>query len=235
MESRAKSARDLLVEAVLIVGSILLAFAIDAAWEGIGTDREEAELLSALLSDFQRNQTLLEVTAEQHRSHRAAALDFLSGAAPAGTAPTEPVDDATLITLVSWTTYDPALGSLQAAIGSGQLSLISDPTLRAELAMWMDLVEDLNETEVADKAHADRFSAVAFRLVPFRSAVFRLGNPAFERASTATGDYGALWRSLEAENIATNRVAEIGFILADLGRVQQSLETIISLLQVDLE
>lgn len=235
MESRARSARDLLLEAVLIVGSILLAFAIDAAWEGIGTDREEAELLSALLSDFQRNQGLLEITAEQHEAHRAAALDFLGGASPEGTAPTDRIDDGTLIGLVSWTTYDPALGSLQAAIGSGRLSLIDNRSLRAELAMWTDLVEDLNETEVADKAHADRFAAVAFQLVPFRSAVFRLGDPTVERASTASGNYQALWQSLEAENIATNRVAEIGFILSDLDRVRQSLVTIITLLQADLE
>lgn len=233
-ENGVRSVRSFLVEGAVIVGSILLAFAIDASWDSIGERRLERELLAGLRTDFERNQVLLGQTRTQHESYRDAALRFLELASPGASPTGAEVDDDTIIRLVSWSTYNPALGSLHAATGSGRLSLISNGALRAELAMWTGLVEDFNEQAFADKGHAERFAALAFTYVPFRSAVARLGHPSIVRESTAEPDYQGLLDDLVAENIATNRVAEIGFMLSDLAVVEQSLEAILGFLEEEL-
>lgn len=226
-----KRAGPLALEAALIVVSILLAFAIDAAWDGREEGRRGGELIAALHADFTRNQELLASARAAHESYRQAAQDFLALATPGSPRPGAAIPDATLIGLVSWYTYDPALGSLHSAIASGQLALIRDADLRVALAGWIDSVEDLNELETVDRGHAQRFAEIAFEYVPFRSAVVRLGaGDSLGRESTARPDYEGLLSSLRAENVATNRVAETGFILADMDRVEAELVTILDLL-----
>lgn len=146
------------------------------------------------------------------------------------------VPDEVLLGLVSWHTYDPVLGSLNSAISSGQLSLIQDHDLRVALAGWVDSVEDLNELEVVDRGHAHRFSEIVFDFVPFRSVVFRMGAiDSLRNPSAAQSDFHGLLTSLRAENVAVNRVAEIGFILGDMDRVEEEIETILSLLSMSTE
>lgn len=221
----------LVAEAVAIVASILLAFAIDATWSGQEERQREQELLAALRSDFARNQELLAIARAEHEGHRLAASEFLTLSDPGGASATSDVPDAVLLGLVSWYTYDPVLGSLNSAIASGQLSLIRDHQLRVALAGWVDSVDDLLESEVVDRGHAHDFADVAFDFIPFRSAVYRLaGSDRIGRPSTGAEDHAALLGSLRAENIATNRVAEIGFILSDVSRVERELQTLLELL-----
>lgn len=229
-----KTAGAIALEAALIVSSILLAFAIDAAWNSRGERQREEELLSALRSDFERNAELLRFARSTHESYRSAASDFLALSTPGAAVSGRAVPDETLIGLVSWHTYDPILGTLNSAVASGQLALIRDDRLRIALAGWVDSVEDLVELEVVDRGHAQNFAAVAYDFVPFRSAAFRLtGSDAVGRVSTAEADYAGLLTSLRAENITANRVAEIGFILGDIDRVERELEAILALLDED--
>jgi hypothetical protein len=231
-----KVAGSVALEALLIVGSILLAFAIDAAWEGREERERERILLEALRSDLESNTEELSFGRRQHELYRAAAVEFLELATPGASSQEVSVPDSTLIRLVSWYTYDPALGSLNSAIASGQLYLIRDDRLRVALAGWVNSVEDLKELEVVDRGHAQRFADIAFEFVPFRSATFRMGmRGTLSRESTARSNDAGLLTSLRAENVAVNRVAEIGFILNDIDRLEQQLASILDLLVMSLE
>lgn len=109
--------------------------------------------------------------------------------------------------------------------------MIRDDELRIALAGWIDSVEDLVELEVVDRGHAQSFADVAFDFMPFRSAAFRLSrSEGLGRLSTAEENHSGLLASMRAENIASNRLAEIGFILGDLARVERELEDIVTLL-----
>lgn len=225
------------LEAILIVGSILLAFAIDAAWDSREESSREQELLQALKVDFEHNRELLAEARRAHENYRRAAVDFLALSRP-GTDidPSATVPGGVMFGLVSWFTYDPALGSLDSAISSGQIALIESRPLRTALAGWMDSVEDLKELEIVDRGHAHRFTQVAFEYVPFRT----LSQPVIpegdaRRPSTAKGDYAGLLVSLMAENVAANRVAEITFILQDIDRVEDELERILDLIDAELD
>ena len=54
-----------LVEGVVIVGSILMAFGIEAWWDGAQERAEEAQLLASLAEEFRAN---VDLTPEGHRS-----------------------------------------------------------------------------------------------------------------------------------------------------------------------
>ena len=51
------------MEAVVIVGSILLAFSIDALWEDYQESRTRAELIDLLIADFEVETAWLQSTA----------------------------------------------------------------------------------------------------------------------------------------------------------------------------
>ena len=224
----------LLIEAVLIVLSILLAFAIEAWWSEAGEGRQEVELLQGLQADFRVNRDRLAQSRAVHESHRAAALTFLEVSRPGGTPDPGALPDDVLIQMVSWHTYDPVVGTVNSAIASGQLGLIERDELRSELALWLDLVEDLNEEELADRVHTDAFQRAAFEFVSFRSVTHRLGLPGILRESTAADDYAGLLGSLELENWATARVAEIGYVLDEIDLVEASLDRVLTLLAEEL-
>jgi hypothetical protein len=123
-------------EGAVIVISILLAFAIDAWWAGVGDRKREELALAGLETDFTGYLEALTFLREmnQARAESAKALVNLSGPDP------EKIDTAKFQDLLSRVlTVSPiilpvgTLGSLQEIDG---LAVISDPTLRLELLAW---------------------------------------------------------------------------------------------------
>jgi len=62
--------KRLVAEAAAIVGSILLAFWIDAWWDDRSDVKMERALLSALLQDFETAKNVFGTTSAGHNSHR---------------------------------------------------------------------------------------------------------------------------------------------------------------------
>ncbi|NOR36292.1 MAG: hypothetical protein GQ577_06045 [Woeseiaceae bacterium] len=130
------------VEAAAIVASILLAFAIDAWWDGVQERAEEREILIALRAEFEANQKVLAQTAERHRRALNAMQDIVS-ASRSDIA----VHAASLGSLfrrtLSTPHYNPATGALAATIGSGRLRLVRNVELKIRLAGWNSVISDL--------------------------------------------------------------------------------------------
>ncbi len=70
-----------LLEGFVIVSSILLAFAIDAAWDGVQARRAERELVAAVLEEVRRNRAELQ-EAEQVNDAHLAGVDAFFRATP---------------------------------------------------------------------------------------------------------------------------------------------------------
>ena len=138
--------KRLYVEAAAIVGSILLAFAIDAWWDEIGDQRSERVLLEALDAEFKKNQELLDeqIGVYQRRTSAASALLSLGSGA---TNPEPDILNSHWRWVIRGGTYDPSTGVLDAAVSSGNITVIRDSELRVALANWPALVEDLNDVE----------------------------------------------------------------------------------------
>ncbi len=134
-------------EGVAIVVSILLAFAIDAAWDASRERAEERQALSGLREEFRENLDLLEINLRAHRSTLSAATTLLaiSDGGP------QPAPDSTAVLLrrvfIDAFSYNPSVGVLQGLIASGDLGLIRDPGLRNLLASWPGQLEENAEDE----------------------------------------------------------------------------------------
>jgi hypothetical protein len=140
--------RAKVLEVLAIVASILLAFAIDAAWEQRGDEREAQELLTGLRSEFEFQRTEL-VRFQERWAEVRSTTERLLAAIGSDEVPEPAVMDSLLLALLNPSTFDPRTGTLEAAKGSGQLGLIGSRELRDRLAAWDGVVAELRDNEVA--------------------------------------------------------------------------------------
>ena len=147
-QARSRSARRLVAEGIAIVLSILLAFAIDAWWDGLQEGRRETELLGSLLTEFEANRRVLPGRIVQHGQTVSAATRIVASLRAAERGEFVTVADSSIMWSIVSTSFDPAQGTLDALLQSGDLNLITNDPLRAMLAAWPSQVEDARESEV---------------------------------------------------------------------------------------
>jgi len=141
----------ILIEGAAIVVSILLAFAIDAAWQESQERGEEHRLLVALLDEFEGNRSMLEDGRRHHSAVEQTEIELLELAA-------QPVPDITLDSLdilISeinwwWAPTKFSTGALNSVVLGGKLQLIKNEVLRRELAGWMGEIERVHFDERQD-------------------------------------------------------------------------------------
>ncbi len=107
------------VEGVVIVGSILMAFGIDAWWEGKQEVKTLQEAIQGLQSDFERHKGRMEFGLTV-TSRQVDAMEFLFALAaePSNVIPVERTDTA-FRRIVDAMTTDPGEGTLDALVPSG--------------------------------------------------------------------------------------------------------------------
>jgi hypothetical protein len=170
----ANTVRSALRDAALIVVSILIAFALDAWWEGQSWAAEEREALTALQQELSGSRTELDSVMEFNQSQVESIDQILDPATPAASL----VDtDTTLLRAFSGgMTFDPSLSAVEAILAGG-LDRISSPELRTAIAAWPGV---LREIEVDQRIMVDRFNELSDALVTQRLHIevsrARLGN-----------------------------------------------------------
>ena len=118
----------LMAEAVLVVLSILLAFAIDAGWASRQEASERIELLEAIRADFAATDESLDEaieTAGQFVARTGGYLEVVAEEVPV------PRDSLIFLLLgvADFTFYEPSLASYRNAVSMGGISFIRDPAL----------------------------------------------------------------------------------------------------------
>lgn len=234
MTDKTKNYKDYVYEGVLIVTSILFAFGIEAGWQEYKESRLENMLLKSLQIDFSQNLSLLLFTTKEHNEFKLVNIKFLKYSKSNFQKKSIKINDEEWIKLVAWHTYDPVVGTLNSLLSSGQLSEISNAELRAELANWLDNVEDMKENEVEIKKITDQFASLSFQFMPYRSSAFRIGMKEMGRESYANPDYDGLFGSLEIENIVAGRTAELILMESEIEKVRQSTQRILELIDQEL-
>lgn len=147
--------RASLREGAVIVASILLAFAIDAWWDGHKSDALEQEVLVSLERGFEQNIRLANAVANEARRQQAMSGRFV------GMSPEEAerisTDSTYLYLRALWRpnyvtiddshVYGPDLNNaaLVTTLQAGQLSLLTDRRLLAALAVWQGVTQELAE------------------------------------------------------------------------------------------
>jgi len=134
-----------LSEGAVIVGSILLAFAIDAGWDAYRERADEQAVLASLEAEFTSNLETLERVIRRHEGFaaRAAELEAMSDDAVRAI-PAERIEDYERA-MGQWMTFEPRGGVLSSLVGDGQLGLIRNDSLRDALVEWLQRLDDSAE------------------------------------------------------------------------------------------
>jgi hypothetical protein len=135
--------KRLTVEAVAIIVSILMAFAIDAWWDDRQTRMEEQQILHGLKEEFIVIHEVLTRDMAEHLQRlemlETLLLEFENG-------PSKDVGrvvDKALLELVSPSTSDIGNGTLDALLNSGSVEILQSRKLRARLAAWPGVIGEV--------------------------------------------------------------------------------------------
>lgn len=137
-------------EGAIIVVSILLAFSIDAWWDGRKERLEEREILRGLEVEFVDLAERLDYWAQYNRTGMSLIEQFLS----------KSVADMKLDAIESTFTYAVAAnvldqgGEIEAVLASGRLEKISDTEIRSRLIKWPDWLEDIHTNDLSTRNFA---------------------------------------------------------------------------------
>ncbi len=141
------------VEGVVIVGSILLAFGIEAWWEGRQDRLEEREKLVRVYDELDSDRQRLRGFGSYQLRIASAALD-VANRMDTGSASVE-VADTILAVLVGVPTFETLTPTLDGLRQSGRISIIRDREVRARIAAWERAVTNASEWELRARAFVD--------------------------------------------------------------------------------
>ena len=226
----------LFTEGVLIVASILLAFALDSWWDERKERREEAEILHGLKNEFLLNRAMLDYRIERHELDLRGMAALLAAANAGYWVSEEFSVDEAIAHLISPPTTDLGNGVLDALISSGRFELLSNRELRARLAAWEGVFGEVRDDELMSREFVfDRVVPYFIEWgVPFSQAMAPWPGSEFERPRSITEDPRALDRMLNDPVFAAMLEARMGYKMHTTGEFEDVLQTVDDILrQID--
>lgn len=219
------------LEAVVIVGSILVAFGIDAGWSERQERASERAAIAQLSTDFAVNAARLDTLRATHEAALAASYEILALAGMGGDAEgTRLTGELVRNSFRVWT-YDPVLGGINSLIQSGTLGILRNEALRVAIAGWPDLVQDFKEEE--DRERETVFDRLApyleeqgfmFDVLADAGRLDALGSMPGSDLSALLDDSRYLqmisWRANNLQNV----LVELEAVDASIRRIRQLLE-----------
>jgi hypothetical protein len=186
-----------LVEGVVIVASILLAFGIEAWWAKRGAKIAERNELGNIREELVADRGRLEenVRRQTERAEGAATIIALIEGLPDGTG-TLQLPDSLVALLVQAPTFEARTPTLRGLRESGRVSVISDASVRSALANWERLLTNVSERELEAR------ELVVQALVP---ALIERGDVGRVLRRTRLNARGASWREAGLEGHTTLR------------------------------
>jgi hypothetical protein len=125
----------------IVTVGILIAFALDAWWDGRSMAKQEQIHLRALASDFEQNAAMLKRLIELEESIASSSHELLLRAQGRAASSSESVS-ALVDKVFNSARYEPVMGAYEALVNSAGLTLIQDDSLRASLAQFAARARD---------------------------------------------------------------------------------------------
>ncbi len=179
----------LILQGLAIVGSILLAFVIEAWWSDRqeAEEAEEAEEAAQMLTALQLETVANLEEISQLRIFHAAVSNACDAILAANIDRIGKADfDAHLADLVWWRRANLALGALSSLVDGGQLALVEDPKVILQISDVRDRLVGLIDLEQEDKYTTRR------ELLPFlyrNGSLPQISNVATKRGEPGLGDW----------------------------------------------
>jgi hypothetical protein len=236
---RLRDARELALEAVVIVVSILAAFGLDTMWEARRERAEEEAVLTGLQTEFLAARAELEWRLALHRRIEGSVRSTLS-ALKRGLE-----EEAAFVsvpdTALGWAYIPPttqlSMGTLTGLLGAGRLGVIRDRELRAALAGWEGLLDELTEEEERSAdyvlSHLGPVLRERMDVTPFRSIV----GPLFEGtlSETQRARESRVPVDFETVGVFAGRLQILTHGIEEFAPVQEEVERILGLIRSSLE
>jgi hypothetical protein len=209
-----------LVEFVVIVGSILAAFALDAWWSARIEDRETRARLETLRVEFEATRAEVARQGDRLEAVRQAVADVLPHVSP--TAPIVTVDSITRLLDLSFrmTTIELQTGSLQALLASGQLADIESQELTALLAGWPADVARLRRQSQLLEDNRERIIEYLHDRIPTLAITRHTGQMGRYPGTSFTVSATAVQRDMKVEGLFGNR----GMMIEDTDDIVRELD-----------
>jgi hypothetical protein len=139
----------LLAEGVVVVASILIAFALDAWWDDRQLEAEMTEDLAIVEYELAENLRLVNLTIEIMERVAAAGDEIVGMLKRQSTDTIVEIEGSTLFWgIFASPTLDPSLGGIDAWIAAGRLAGIDSLELRRNLASIRGKVSDVTEEQI---------------------------------------------------------------------------------------
>lgn len=226
--------RDAVRDIILIVVSILIAFALDAWWnDQLDRQRERAHL-ETLLAEFQVNHDRIAGYLRQVNDSFDSTLQVLAlmGPTPKG------ISADLLTSLINESfdvgTYTPHGGAVAALLASGELSLIENRELSAMLSQWpvvSNTLHDLAQLQARNREELHIYLARSG--VPVSRIAENLGWLDIPR-SKFNFDPDKVLGDVGIETYLVSRAVRIGFLRDQYTAALNNADAIITLLKKDL-
>lgn len=134
-----------LFNGVAVVISILLAFAIDAAWDS-RTDRlAEAAAMDGIREELEANLIEMDRLMSEYQQADTRLREFFTAAVPESEEEANKAVRLLVGGLLVGDLLDPSTGTLEMLLNSGNFGLLSKPEFRASLWIWKTQLEDLED------------------------------------------------------------------------------------------
>ena len=233
--SRQVSWRPVLLEGVVIVASILLAFAIDAWWDNRIDQQREREHLESMRTEFQASLSGLDEVLTSVQGHAKNIETFIELLKTSGDKPVV-VPGSLLGSAITWRTSDVSTSTLSALMASGDLNLLRNVELRENLAGLPAFLSDVTEDEIIAQRFAESEMSVFLAREGLAEIAYanRSGVPEGIQSLDAP-DAISVRSSPELIGLLTARRVHFWYSEAGLPDVRSYLEMLIEQIDEELE
>jgi len=230
-ESWGSSFRDM----VLIVASILIAFSLEAWWDGRRTLDKERAALSAVRDDFgAARQELDSVLVRNERVVETVGVVLRMN--PESLAKLDP-DSAHALLRYGFgggLTFDPPTGALQALLNAGTLGDIRNQALAAALSAWPGLMDEIDEDQVFIIDSFNRLQEIRVHTGTLEQSLILQGIlPGPARMTMGEVLTALISESKDRENLALHMMSIAG-LLMELEDVDRRLDVLLEQLDAEL-
>lgn len=228
----AKFFRDM----VVVVASILVAFALDAWWDDRADQGAEQVLLMSLRDEFSENAGMLLQSQRRFEAAMSASMQLLALTGQEEI-DGEPVGvDKMLVNAVGGYSTNPSTGATDALLSSGKLGLISNHNLRTRLAAWPGVLEEYLEEEQRAEAEIDAILFPVVRdLTSLRSLVSQTALLAGVGPGRHATDYRALLSSREFENALVARAVTLSVVKSESAMLRKQIDEVLKIINAELQ
>jgi hypothetical protein len=137
---------DALRDVVLIVTSIMIAFALDAWWEDVGERRVQSEQIATLLSEFETARSTLNTLSDSIQNVSQSTIELLTMMGPEAAAPDSEKFFEMFGRSLNFGGATPNQTALVSVLATGNPKIMESDEPNGLLGTWPSLMEDLSST-----------------------------------------------------------------------------------------